>query len=180
MHPEIITIGALGTIAAGAFGWFFSWYATIGGYDSLAIAVIFALLYISFFTLRMLVTKNRTHAGMFIACDLVLFVLPFIGHFSPWLTATAVITAIWLFAAWREGRRSTDNMLRIRLKGLTHGFITSTFRAVLFLGIATYLSLVDPSRIAVSRTLIAGSLEGMMSGANRGVIQQIIGRDISP
>jgi hypothetical protein len=71
-------------------------------------------------------------------------------------------------------------MMHIQLKGLAHGFIKSTFRAVLFLGIATYLSLVNPERIAVSRTLIASSLEGMMNGANRGVIQQIVGRDISP
>ncbi len=180
MHPEIMAIGALGAITAGAFGWFFLWYATIGGYGSLVIAVIFALLYISFFTLRMLVTENRIHAGTLIGCDLVLFLLPFIGHFSPWLAATAGIAAVWLFAAWREGRRSTENMVQIRLKELSHGFIKSSFRAVLFLGIASYLSLVNPERIAVSRALIESSLNGMVSGANKGFLQQIVGREITP
>lgn len=180
MHPEIMAIGALGAITAGAFGWFFSWYATIDGYGSLVIAVIFALLYISLFTLRMLVTPRPLHAYVLIACDLVLFLLPFISHFSLWLLVTAGIVSLWLYLAWREGRRATDNMMRIQLKGLAQGFIKSTFRAVLFLGIATYLSLVNPERIAVSRTLIASSLEGMMNGANRGVIQQIVGKDITP
>ncbi len=180
MHPEIMAIGALGAITAGAFGWFFSWYATIGGYGSLIIAVIFALLYISFFTLRMLITERSIHAWIFIACDLILFILPFINYFSLWLLIVAGIVNLWLYLAWREGRRATDNMVRIRLRGLAHGFIKSTSRAVLFLGIATYLSLVNPEQIAVSRTLIASSLEGMMNGANRGVIQQIVGRDISP
>ncbi len=176
-----MAIGALGAITAGAFGWFFSWYAMIGGYGSLVIAVIFALLYISFFTLRMLVTDNRIHAGTLIGCDLVLFLLPFIGHFSPWLGAAAGVTAVWLFAAWREGRRSTENMMHIRLKELSHGFVKSTFRAVLFLGIAAYLSLVDPARIAVSRTLIADSLKNMAGNeANRGIIEQIAGRKITP
>lgn len=180
MHPEIMAIGALGAMTAGAFGWFFSWYATIGGYDSLVIAIIFALLYISFFTLRMLVTTRPLHAWVLIACDLILFLLPFLGHFSLWLLVAAGITNLWLYLAWQGGRHSINNMMRIRLKGLAHGFITSTFRAVLFLGIATYLSLVNPDRIALSRTLIASSLEGMMNGANRGVIQQIVGKDITP
>lgn len=180
MHPEIMAIGALGAMTAGAFGWFFSWYATIGGYDSLAIAVIFALLYISFFTLRMLVTENRTHIASLIACDLVLFLLPFMGHFSPWLAATGGIAGIWLFAAWRQGRAQIENMMHIRIKELTYGFIKSVFRAVLFLGIATYLSLIDPSRIAVSRTLIQNSLSNMMSGANKGFMEQIVGRKITP
>ncbi len=180
MHPEIKIIGALGTIMAGAFGWFFSWYATIGGYGSLIIAGVFALLYIALFTLRMLITTRPIHAWILITCDLVVFLLSFIGHFSLWLLIAAGITNLWLYAAWREGRRSTDNMLRIQLKGLANGFIKSSFRAILFLGIATYLSLVNPERIAVSRALIASSLEGMINGANRGVIQQIVGRDISP
>lgn len=179
MHPEIMAIGALGAMTAGAFGWFFSWYATIGGYDSLAIAVVFALLYISFFTLRMLVTENRAHAGALIGCDLVLFLLPFIGHFSPWLAATAGIAAIWLFAAWREGRRQTENMMHIRIKELARGFIKSTFRAVLFLSIATYLSLIDPAGIAVSRTLIENSLNNMMSNVNKGFMEQVVGREIT-
>ena len=180
MHPEIITLGALGAITAGAFGWFFSWYATVGGYGSLVIAIIFALVYISFFTLRMLVTTRPRHAWILIACDLVFFLLSFIGHFSLWLLVVAGITNFWLYSACREGRRTTDNMLRIRLNGLAHGFIKSTFRAMLFLAIASYLSLVNPDRIAVSRTLIATSLEGMINGANRGVIQQIVGRNIAP
>ncbi len=179
MHPEIMAIGALGAMTAGAFGWFFSWYATIGGYDSLAIAVVFALLYISFFTLRMLVTENRAHAWALIGCDLVLFLLPFIGHFSPWLAATGIIAGAWLFAAWRQGRRQTENMVHIRLKELAYGFIKSTFRAVLFLGIATYLSLVDPKSIAVSRTLIENSLSNMMSDANKGFMEQVVGRKIT-
>lgn len=180
MHPEILAIGALGTITAGAFGWFFSWYAIIGDYSSLVIAIVCALLYISFFTLRMLVTERKIHAWILIACDLILFLLPFIFHFSFWLLVIGGITNAWLYFAWREGRRSTDNMLRIRLKGLAHGFIASTFRAILFLGIATYLSLVNPEHIALSRTLITNSLQGMMNGANRGVIQQIVGKDITP
>ncbi len=180
MHPEIMAIGALGAMTAGAFGWFFSWYATIGGYDSLIIAVVFALLYISFFTLRMLVTENRRQMAGLIACDLVLFLLPFVGNFSPWLAATAGITGIWLFAAWRQGRRQIENMMHIRLKELAYGFIKSTFRAVLFLGIATYLSLVDPKSIAVSRTLIEKSLNNMMSDANKGFMEQIVGREITP
>ena len=180
MHPEIMAIGALGTIMAGAFGWFFSWYATVGGYGSLVIAIVFALLYISFFTLRMLVTTRPLHAWILIACDLIFFLLPFLGQFSLWLLAIGGITNLWLYLAWREGRRSTDNMMHIQLKGLAHGFIKSTFRAMLFLGIATYLSLVNPERIAISRTLIASSLENIMNGGNRGVIQQIVGRDISP
>ena len=180
MHPEIMAIGALGAMTAGAFGWFFSWYATIGGYDSIVIAVGFALLYILFFPLRLLVTENRPHAGILIGCDLVLFLLPFIGHFSLWLAATAAIAAIWLFAAWRQGRRQTENMVHIRLKDLAYGFVKSTFRAVLFLGIATYLSLVDPKSIAVSRTLIENSLSNIMSSANRGFMEQIVGREITP
>ena len=180
MHPEIMAIGALGAITAGAFGWFFSWYATLGGYGSLVIAVVFALLYISFFTLRMLVTENRIHAGTLIGCDLVLFLLPFLGEFSPWLAATAGVTAVWLFAAWREGRSATENMVHIRLKELSHGFIKSAFRAVLFLGIGSYLSLVNPERIAVSQELVSKSLSSMMGNANTGIIQQIIGRPITP
>ena len=180
MHPEIMAIGALGAVTAGAFGWFFSWYAMLGGSGTLVIAVVFALLYISFLTLRMLVTENRTHAWILIACDLVLFLLPFTHNVSIWLFVAAGIANLWLYAAWRQGRQSISNMLHIRLKELSHGFIKSAFRAVLFLGIATYLSLVDPSRIAVSRTLIASSLEGMMNGANKGIVQQIVGRDITP
>lgn len=180
MHPEIVTLGVLGAIASGAFGWFFSWYATIGGYDSLVIAVIFALIYLSLLTLRMLMTTRPLYAWICIACDIVLFLLSFIGHFSLWLLVIGGITNAWLYFAWREGRRSVDNMLHIRLRGLTNGFIKSSFRAILFLGIASYLSLINPDRIAISRTLIAGSLEGMINGANRGVIQQIVGRDISP
>lgn len=175
-----MAIGAVGALTAGAFGWFFSWYATLGGNGTLAIAALFALLYISFLTLRMLVTERRDHAWILIACDLVLFLLPFIGNLSVWLFAAAGIANFWLYLAWREGRRSTENMLHIRLRELSHGFIKSAFRAVLFLGIATYLSLVDPAHIAVSRARIAESLQSMMSGANRGIIQQIVGRELTP
>jgi hypothetical protein len=180
MHPEIMAIGALGAVTAGAFGWFFSWYATLGGYGTLAIAIVFALLYIAFLTLRMLVTERSWHIWILTAADLILFALPFWGHWSVWFFAALGITNLWLFTAWRAGRKSTNNMIHIRLAELSHGFMKSSFRAVLFLGIASYLSLVDPSRIAISKELIAGSLSGVMNGANRGVIQQVVGRDITP
>jgi|GEM_PF-2519290 len=179
MHPEIMAIGALGAVSAGAFGWFFSWYATFGGTETLVIAIAFALIYISFLTLRMLVTESRTHTWILIVCDLILFFLPFINNLSIWLFVIAGIAHTWLYLAWREGRAQTANMIHIRLKDFSHGFIKSAFRAVLFLGIATYLSFVDPNRIAISRALITTSLNNMMNSANRGVVEQIVGRSIT-
>ena len=180
MHPEVIAIGTLGIIASGAFGWFFAWYATIGGYSSLIIAIIFALIYLALFTVRILITKKPAHAWTLITGDLVVFLLSFAGHFSLWLVVTGIVTALWLFAAWREGRRSIDNMLRIRLKGFAHGFIKLSFRAVLFLGIASYLSLVNPDRIAVSRALVSETIASAIGSANKSILEQVVGRPISP
>lgn len=179
MPSEMIVIGALGVIASGAFGWFFAWFSLVGGYSSLILAIIFALIYLALFTVRMLITKRKEHAGAFIACDILVFLLSFAGHFSLWLAIAGIVTAIWLYTAWHEGRRSTDNMLRIRLKGLAHGFVKSSFRAVLFLGIASYLSLVNPDRIAVSRTFIANSIASTIDTTNQSIIEQVVGRPIT-
>lgn len=178
MNHTLNIIAGLGVATSAALGYFFSWFALTNDYRSLVIAAAIALVYIALITLRMLVVRRALLALGFIIADLIVFTASFAYHLSLWLIIGAAIAGIWLFYAWRAGRQSVNNMVVIRIPGLSHGFMKSSLRAILFLCIATYLSLIDPSQLAVSRAFIASSIQTALSGANTNIIQQITGRPI--
>ena len=163
-------------LTATALGYFFSSFALTNDYPSLVIAAVIALVYIALFTLRMLVINHAGSAAGFIALDCIVFITSFAYHFSLWLFAGAAVAGIWLFHAWRLGKASLKNMVIIRLHDLSNNCVKSSFRAILFLCIAAYLSLVDPTQLAVSRAFIASSIQNTLSGANANIIEHITGR----
>lgn len=178
MNYKLDIIAGMGVVTSAALGYFFSWFALTNDYHSLIIAAVIALIYIALFTLRMLLIERAGSAAGFIALDLIVFITSFAYHWSLWLFLGAVVAGAWLFLAWCLGRMSLKNMVHIRLASLNSGFIKSSFRAILFLCIATYLSLIDPAQLAVSRVFIASSIQTALSGANTNIIEHITGRPV--
>lgn len=178
-YKRDIIVG-VGVLTSAALGYFFSWFALTNDYTALAIAAVIALVYIALVTLRILVVHRALPALGFIILDLIVFTASFAYHLSLWLVIGAAIAGIWLFLAWRAGRQSVNNMVVIRIPALSHGCIKSSFRAIVFLCIATYLSLVNPAELAVSRAVIASSIQTAVSRADANFMQNMIGRDIPP
>lgn len=178
MHYKQSIIAGVGVLTSAALGYFFSWFAFTNDYRSLIIAAAIALIYIALVTLRMLVVHRALLALGFIIVDIIVFTASFAHHLSLWLIIGAAIAGVWLFYAWRAGRKTVNNMVVIRIPGLSHSFIKSSLRAILFLCIATYLSLIDPAQLAVSRAFITSSIKTALSGANANIIQQITGRPV--
>lgn len=178
MNYKLNIIAGFGVLTSAALGYFFSWFALTNDYRSLVVSAAIALIYIALITLRMLVTHRASSALGFIILDLVVFTASFAYHLSLWLIISAAIAGIWLFHAWRAGRQSVNNMVIIRLPQLSRGFMASSFRAIVFLCIATYLSLVNPAELAVSRAIISSSIQNAMSRADADFMQKMIGRDI--
>ena len=172
MDYRMTAIGTLGVFTSAIMGYFFASFTLVNDYRALTVACILALVYLALVTLRMLVVEKPWHCGALIVLDLGLFSVSFNEHFSPWLVIGVMIAGIWLFAAWRKGRYEVDNMVKIRLRELGNGFIRPSLHALLFLLIASYVSLVNPQTIGIPRTLVAESVRNVMAGVG----QKFIGK----
>lgn len=173
MSYKFIFIAALEAFAAALFGYFFSAFALTNSSPNLIPAAAFGLIYIALFSLRILITERARHAALCIALDLLFFAVPFLNHASVWLFASAVITGLWLFFIWRAGRNAINNMVRIRLYNLSAVFAKPLIRAILFLCVASYLSLVNPAHIAVSREMVASFAKTINSQYGSIIMQNI-------
>lgn len=166
-------IGALGVLTSALMGYFFASFALLNDYKALTIASVLALIYLALVTLRMLVIKKAWQSGALIVLDLGLFAVSFNGHFSPWFMLGIVIAGAWLFSAWKKGGYEVENMVQIRLRELGAGFIRSSLHALLFLLIASYLSLVDPKTIRIPRSLVAESVQSVMTSVGQKFIAKM-------
>ncbi len=173
MDYKMTVIGALGVLTSALMGYFFSSFALLNDYRALTIASVLALIYLALVTLRMLVIDQAWQSGILIALDLGLFAVSFNGHFSPWLIIGIIISGIWLFVAWQKGKYEVENMVRIRLRELGAGFIRSSLHALLFLLIASYLSLVNPKTIHIPRSLVAESVQSVMASVGQKFIAKM-------
>ncbi len=168
------TIGLLGASTSALFGYFFSSFAIGGDYTALTISGVVALVYLAIVTLRMLVIDAPWQSRTLIVLDLALFTASFVGSISIWFVLACATSGFWQFMAWKSGKKAMNNMVRIRLRDLGPGFVRSSLHAILFLMIATYLSFIDPTRLAVSQTLVRQSVQSVMNGAGKGIFDEII------
>lgn len=173
------TIGIAGVFAFAVFGWLFAAFALGNHYSALTSASIAGLIYLVAATVRMLVIEKSWQAAVLIMADIALFALSFAGHLSPWIILACAVSGIWLFFAWRSGRRSIANMVKIRLQDLGRGFVRASLHAVLFLAIASYFSLVNPANLAVPREFIASSFERVMQDGGREIVERIAEKPLS-
>ena len=173
MDYKMAGVGLLGAFASGIFGYFFSSFAIGGDYSALTASCVVALIYLALVTLRMLVIDVPWQSGTLIGLDMAVFAASFVGSLSLWFVLACAIAGSWLFSAWKSGKRAVNNMVRIRLRDLGPGFVRSSLHAILFLGIATYLSLIDPNRLAVPRTFITQSVNKAMSGPGKGIFDEL-------
>ncbi len=180
MHYKFILIAACGAFTAAALGYFFSDFALTNSYASLITASICALMYLALFSLRMLITPRARIAILWIIVDLLLFTASFFNHFSLWLGIAAIIAGAWLFLAWHRGRAAMMNMVRIRLRDLGTSFIKPSLHAIMFLCIASYLSLINPAQFALSRDVIASLTQKTTQQFGNIFIQDSIGKPVTP
>lgn len=180
MDYKLSGIGFIGILSSGIAGYFFSSFALLGDYAGLVIACVFALIYLASAAVRVLAIDEKWQAATLIAIDMGVFSASFTSAFSIWFGIALLVCGIWLFSAWQRGRKATDNMVRIRLQDLGSAFIRPALHAILFLAIATYLSLVNPKTITVPRALIAESVRSMMSSMGEGIMEKLTERKLSP
>lgn len=180
MHYKFALIAACGAFTATAFGYFFSDFALTNSYASLIFAIICALIYLALFSLRMLITERAWIALVWIALDLLLFSISFLNYFSLWLFISAIIAGVWLFFAWHRGRAAITNMIRIRVRDLGISFIKPSLHAIMFLCIASYLSLINPAQFAISRDTIASFTAKTTQQFGNIFIQDSIGKPVTP
>lgn len=180
MAYKQILVSGLGTVAAAAFGYVFSGFALTNNYASLIVSIAIGILYLILFSLRMLLVGKKQWAALGIAADLTVFTAAFLENISFWLIVSSLIVALWLFYAWQQGRASLNNMLTIRFSGMRYGFFTSSFRAVLFLGIAAYLSFVTLNAGSVPRGAIASFFTAIPTLTNTSFFQNIAGGPVPP
>lgn len=170
----------MGIIAAGLFGYFFSGFALTNGYGSLMLAAVCGSMYIALFSLRMLITERVRTAALCIALDMIAFSASFFNNASLWLVVSAALAALWLLSAWRAGRSAINNMVRVKIYNLGAAFIKPSLRAILFLCIASYLSLVNPAHIGVSRAMIASFAQTVNSDYGNALMRQITDQPFTP
>ncbi len=170
------TIGLLGAFTSALFGYFFSLFAIGGNYTALIISGVVALVYLTLVTVRMLIIDAPWQSAALIVLDLALFTASFVGSISIWFVLACAITGIWFFIAWKSGKKAVNNMVRVRLRDLGPGFVRSSLHAILFLMIATYLSFIDPTRIAVSQALVRQSVHSVMNGVGKSAFDEILKR----
>ncbi len=180
MPYKFAIIAGTGVVAAAAFGYFFSNFALTNGYGFLIIAIICGIMYIALFSLRMLITERTRIAALCIALDMICFAIFFFNNASLWLVASAALAALWLLSAWRAGRNAINNMVRVKIYNLGTIFIKPSLRAILFLSIASYLSLVNPAHIAVSREMIGSLTQTINSDYGNALMQQITDQPLTP
>lgn len=173
MDYKLSGIGFIGILASALAGYFFSSFALLNDYAGLVIACVFALIYLASAAVRVLAVSEKWQIATLIAIDMGVFAASFTNAFSIWFGLALAVCGTWLFAAWRRGRRATDNMVKIRLRDLGPAFVRPALHAILFLAIATYLSLVNPKTISVPRAFIAESVQSVMTSMGKGVIEKL-------
>ena len=161
----------------GAFGYFFSLFALTNSVGGLIGAASALVLYIAWSFVRMLVTRRTREAAGYIALDSAVFAASFAYHVSWWFAAGVVLTMVWLYYAWQSGRRVAMNTVQVQVWDFSSGFLKSSFRAMVFLAIATYLSFVSAADISVSRAAIDSAVRGAGSGAGFETFQKMFGAE---
>lgn len=179
MDYKLSGIGFIGVLSSVIAGYFFSSFALLDDYTGLVVACVFALIYLTSAALRVLTIEEKWQAATLIALDMVVFSASFTSAFSIWFVLALAVGGTWLFAAWKNGRRATGNMLKVRLRDLGHAFVRPALHAMLFLAIATYLSLVNPKTITVPRALVAESVRSVMDKIGTDIVAKITETDLS-
>ncbi|OGY67762.1 MAG: hypothetical protein A3H63_00700 [Candidatus Harrisonbacteria bacterium RIFCSPLOWO2_02_FULL_45_10c] len=156
---KVIAIGVLGTVLAGAFGYFLSIFfkgVTLPAGISLAVAAIGFLIMV---LLQTFFIKGESVSLLLLLIESTAAVAPLYAHFSFLFLVAWVLLFLGLWFATKRGRRELDNQLKIHFFRIEHLVIPRTLTAISIFISLLYVGLLDFNGAAIPKSSFTAMLD---------------------